>query len=224
MPASDAVVEAVLPSPGGDLTLEAGAHGLRYLGFNFPAEPGAARRLRRPNVGVGSAAARLGPRVDRPVSESTVGAGLKPASPGGTPHHPIIAQAEHELAEYFAGIRRRFTIPLDLAGTDFQLRIWRILLEIPYGTTITYRELAAAAGRPSAIRAAGAANGANPISIIVPCHRVIGSDGSLTGYAGGIETKRFLIELERSVVSGAETTGLSPVPLLGAKQVTGNAV
>jgi len=101
-----------------------------------------------------------------------------------------------QLKEYFAGRRRQFDLPLDLRGTDFQKRCWRELLKIPYGETRSYADIARAIGNPAAVRAVGLANGQNPIAIIVPCHRVIGSDGSLTGYGGGLETKRKLLELE----------------------------
>ena len=101
-----------------------------------------------------------------------------------------------QLAEYFAGKRQTFDIPLNLKGTEFQLAVWNELLRIPYGDTITYAELARRIGRPAAIRAVGAANGANPIPVIVPCHRVIGSNGTLTGYGGGIERKQWLLALE----------------------------
>ena len=101
-----------------------------------------------------------------------------------------------ELQEYFAGQRRQFTLPLDLRGTDFQLRCWRALLQIPYGETRTYAELARTVGSPKAFRAVGAANHDNPIPIVVPCHRVIASDGSLCGFGGGLEMKRALLELE----------------------------
>jgi methylated-DNA-[protein]-cysteine S-methyltransferase len=106
------------------------------------------------------------------------------------------ADTRAQLAEYFAGRRRSFDLALDPAGTPFQLRVWEELLGIPYGETITYAELARRAGRPTAPRAAGHANGRNPIPVIVPCHRVVGADGSLTGYGGGLESKRFLLELE----------------------------
>ena len=105
---------------------------------------------------------------------------------------PVIA----ELKEYFAGKRRRFSMPLDLRGTDFQLRCWRALLEIPYGETITYAELARRVGSPRGFRAVGMANHDNPVAIVVPCHRVLASDGSLGGYGGGLEIKRALLELE----------------------------
>jgi methylated-DNA-[protein]-cysteine S-methyltransferase len=101
-----------------------------------------------------------------------------------------------QLLEYFAGKRQIFDIPLALRGTEFQLAVWNELLRIPYGDTITYAELAQRIGRPSAIRAVGAANGANPIPVIVPCHRVIGSNGTLTGYGGGIQRKQWLLAHE----------------------------
>lgn len=101
-----------------------------------------------------------------------------------------------ELKEYFAGRRREFDFPLDLRGTPFQVRCWRALLEIPYGETRTYAAIARAVGRPQAFRAVGMANNRNPIAIVVPCHRVIASDGTLCGYGGGLDIKRKLLELE----------------------------
>jgi methylated-DNA-[protein]-cysteine S-methyltransferase len=101
-----------------------------------------------------------------------------------------------QLDEYFAGRRREFSVPLDLRGTDFQLRCWQALLAIPYGETRTYAEIAQAVGCPRGFRAVGMANHDNPVAIIVPCHRVIASDGGLGGYGGGLETKRWLLELE----------------------------
>jgi methylated-DNA-[protein]-cysteine S-methyltransferase len=101
-----------------------------------------------------------------------------------------------ELEEYFAGTRRAFSVRIALEGTDFQRTVWQALQAIPYGTTISYGELARQIGRPDAARAVGLANGANPVPIIVPCHRVIGADGSLTGFGGGLNTKRSLLELE----------------------------
>jgi methylated-DNA-[protein]-cysteine S-methyltransferase len=102
----------------------------------------------------------------------------------------------HQLLEYFEGKRRTFTLDLALRGTPFQVAVWEELCRIPYGDTITYAELARRIGKPRAVRAVGAANGANPIPVIVPCHRVIGSNGTLTGYGGGIERKQFLLALE----------------------------
>jgi O-6-methylguanine DNA methyltransferase len=122
-----------------------------------------------------------------------------------------LSQAEtrpyvHELQEYFAGTRRQFTFPLDLRGTPFQLKCWRALLDIPYGQTRTYADIARAVGSPHGYRAVGLANNRNPIAIVVPCHRVIASDGTLCGYGGGLEVKRKLLELE-----GALTTKLAAI-------------
>lgn len=119
------------------------------------------------------------------------------------PEHPVLAQAEHELRAYFAGERTSFSVPLDVAGTEFQKKAWAALLTIPYGATRSYGELARQIGNPKASRAVGAANGRNPISIIVPCHRAIASDGALTGFAGGLEAKRYLLSLEKSVTKAA---------------------
>ncbi len=101
-----------------------------------------------------------------------------------------------ELEEYFAGHRRQFSFALDLRGTDFQLACWRALLAIPYGETRTYGDIARAVGKPHAFRAVGRANNRNPVAIVVPCHRVIASDGTLCGYGGGLDIKRKLLELE----------------------------
>ena len=101
-----------------------------------------------------------------------------------------------QLREYFAGKRRAFDIPLNLSGTPFQLGVWAKLREIRYGTTVSYADIARAIGRPRAVRAVGAANGQNPIPIVVPCHRVIGKNGSLTGYGGGLEVKAMLLRIE----------------------------
>lgn len=113
---------------------------------------------------------------------------------------PVLDTAAGQLDEYFAGARTSFDLPLDLHGTPFQLAAWRALAEIPYGETRTYAEQAGRIGRPTAVRAIGAANGRNPVSIILPCHRVIGSNGALTGFGGGIEVKAALLELERRTV------------------------
>lgn len=109
---------------------------------------------------------------------------------------PPFPQARRELGEYFAGSRTVFDVPIAPSGTAFQRRVWEALLRIPCGSTASYGEIARAVGSPDAVRAVGAANGRNPIAIVVPCHRVIGKDGSLTGFGGGIETKRALLELE----------------------------
>ncbi|WP_250463654.1 methylated-DNA--[protein]-cysteine S-methyltransferase [Microbulbifer litoralis] len=109
---------------------------------------------------------------------------------------PLTDEAARQLAEYFAGERREFDLPLAPPGTDFQRRVWDALRQIPYGETRSYRQQAEALGNLKAIRAVARANGANPIAIVVPCHRVIGADGSLTGYAGGLEMKARLLTLE----------------------------
>ena len=111
--------------------------------------------------------------------------------------HPVLLKAERQLQEYFAGSRRAFDLPLDMRGTTFQKDVWEALLAIPYGETRSYGQLAKQLGRPSASRAVGAANGRNPISIVVPCHRVIGSSGKLTGFAGGLDVKARLLDMER---------------------------
>jgi methylated-DNA-[protein]-cysteine S-methyltransferase len=110
---------------------------------------------------------------------------------------PLIKKTAAQLREYFERGRKLFDLPLLLRGTDFQVTVWKTLQTIPYGETRSYKDIAVLAGSTKACRAAGMANHRNPIAIIVPCHRVIGSDGSLTGYAGGLETKRYLLELER---------------------------
>ncbi|WP_367575387.1 methylated-DNA--[protein]-cysteine S-methyltransferase [Neglectibacter caecimuris] len=110
---------------------------------------------------------------------------------------PVLLQAEVQLGEYFAGKRREFTVPLSPRGTEFQRRVWNALLTIPYGETRSYGEIAILAESPKAFRAVGSANHNNPISILIPCHRVIGKNGSLTGYGGGMEAKQFLLELEK---------------------------
>lgn len=115
-------------------------------------------------------------------------------SPGSV---EVFARTETQLTEYFAGRRRVFDVPLAFRGTPFQRSVWAALLDIPYGETASYGELAQLLGKPAAARAVGLANGKNPISIIVPCHRVIGSTGSLTGYGGGLERKQYLLDFER---------------------------
>ena len=110
--------------------------------------------------------------------------------------HAPIAKAKRELAEYFAGRRKRFSVKLAPRGTPFQRKVWKAIAGVAFGRTIAYAELARRAGRPGSARAAGAATGRNPIGIIVPCHRIVGSDGALTGYAGGLSKKRALLALE----------------------------
>lgn len=112
--------------------------------------------------------------------------------------HPTLRQTEQQLTEYFAGHREHFDLPLDFVGTAFQKQVWQALLTIPYGQTRSYRDIAAQIGRPKAVRAVGAANGRNPISIVAPCHRVIGASGALTGFAGGLPVKAQLLALENN--------------------------
>lgn len=113
-----------------------------------------------------------------------------------------LAFARVQLEEYFAGTRRQFELPLHPVGTPFQLDVWQALARIPYGDTISYGELARRIDHPQAVRAVGAANGRNPLPIVLPCHRVIGADGSLTGFGGGLPTKRFLLSLEARIANG----------------------
>ena len=111
--------------------------------------------------------------------------------------HPLLLQAERQLQEYFAGRRRRFSVPLSINGSDFQKKVWQALREIPYGETRSYLDIARRIEQPKACRAVGQANHANPLPILLPCHRVIGRDGRLGGYASGTAEKQFLLELER---------------------------
>lgn len=111
---------------------------------------------------------------------------------------PVLAEAGKQLWEYFDGKRREFDLPLAPAGTEFMLRVWKALQEIPYGETRSYKEIAAAAGNSKACRAVGMANNRNPIAIVIPCHRVIGANGDLVGYGGGLDKKIFLLELEKN--------------------------
>lgn len=115
---------------------------------------------------------------------------------------PLLEQAAGELQAYFSGKRKDFTVPLSLKGTDFQKKVWNALRQIPYGATKTYGQIANEVGSPKGFRAVGMANHSNPVSIMVPCHRVIGKDGKLTGYAGGLDIKQYLLRIERD---GTET-------------------
>jgi len=117
------------------------------------------------------------------------------------PKHPVLNRAIVELQEYFAGERKVFSVPLRFEGTDFQHEIWQQIARIPFGETISYTELAERAGVADAVRAAGTATGQNPLSIIVPCHRVVGKNGKLTGFAGGLDRKKNLLEIEMSQIN-----------------------
>jgi len=112
--------------------------------------------------------------------------------------HPILLQTEAQLQDYFASKREKFNLPLDFVGTDFQKKVWEALLGIPFGQTRTYQQIAYQIGHPKAVRAVGAANGKNPIAIVTPCHRVIGTKGKLTGFAGGLVAKEALLDIERN--------------------------
>ena len=116
---------------------------------------------------------------------------------GGAARNPLLKEAVRQLHAYFAGDLREFDLPLDMRGTEFQLSVWRQLVSIPYGQTTSYAYIARAIGREKAVRAVGAANGANPVAIVVPCHRVIGSSGRLVGYGGGLPLKQRLLQLEQ---------------------------
>ncbi len=115
----------------------------------------------------------------------------------------VLRDAAQQLAEYFAGTRTEFDLPVAATGTEFQQRVWALLREIPYGRTRSYGQLAADLGQPGASRAVGLANGRNPVSIVVPCHRVVGSSGAITGYGGGVERKQVLLDLERGGAADA---------------------
>jgi methylated-DNA-[protein]-cysteine S-methyltransferase len=166
-PASTQLIWSVLPSPVGDLLLTSGDG--RLTGIFFQPHKSSHRHWER--------AQQAGAEDD--------GA-------------DVLADARRQLGEYFDGVRTVFELPLAPVGTAFQLRVWSALTEIPYGQTQSYGKVAQRLGLiPGASRAVGQANGANPISIVVPCHRVIGADGSLTGYGGGLDRKRLLLDLER---------------------------
>jgi methylated-DNA-[protein]-cysteine S-methyltransferase len=125
-----------------------------------------------------------------------------PAATAGAPNeaNPALQEAVRQLTAYFAGELRAFELPLDPVGTDFQKRVWQELLRIPYGVIRSYRQIAEAIGSPQAVRAVGAANGANPIAIVVPCHRVVGAGGRLVGYGGGLDRKQQLLALEQAAL------------------------
>lgn len=163
-----ALLSCQLPTPLGEMLAVASERGLCLLEFDTQQ------------------------RVDRELAQVEAARG-GPATAG---MNAITEQLAAELAEYFAGRRKTFGVPLDLVGTPFQLDAWHALLAIPYGSTRSYAEQARAIGRPTATRAVAAANGQNKVSIVVPCHRVIGSDGSLTGFGGGLPRKRALLQLE----------------------------
>lgn len=130
--------------------------------------------------------------------------------PVGSPS-ALVSRALNQLAEYFDGERQTFDVPLAAVGTDFQQSVWAALCELPYGVTASYRDIAVRIAKPKAVRAVGAANGRNPLAIIVPCHRVIGADGSLTGYAGGLPRKQWLLQHEGCGTLAAMAQGTLPL-------------
>jgi methylated-DNA-[protein]-cysteine S-methyltransferase len=141
--------------------------------------------------------------------------GRAPALPEPDAAPPVLDAAVAQLEEYFAGERQKFDLPLELQGTPFQVSVWHQLLEIPYGETVSYKGLAEGLGRLDRVRAVGAAVGRTPVPIIVPCHRAVGSDGSLTGYGGGLQRKAALLDLE-----GRTATGRPPNPAWSFRQLT----
>lgn len=144
-----------------------------------------------------------------PITVSATAAGITAVTYGGSPTAPAsgappcLAETLEQLAEYFDGRRITFSVPLLIRGTPFQTAVWEALAAIPFGTATSYRDLAAALGRPRAVRAVGAANARNPLNILIPCHRVLGAAGALTGYSGGLARKKWLLDHERRVRAGA---------------------
>ena len=187
-------VTACVDSPVGPLTVLASAAGLRAI--LWPGD-------------------RPGGRVPWPedVLDDLRSQPLGPFARSARPDadHPVVDATRTQLAEYFAGTRRTFALPLDLHGTAFQVRAWRALATIAYGTTTTYGEQACRLGDAPWARAVGAANGRNPVSIVLPCHRVVGSTGALTGFAGGLAAKRALLDHEIAVASGRGPLAFPPL-------------
>ena len=142
-------------------------------------------------------------RLGLVASERGLSRILWPGEPGAGGEGAMLAEAAEQLREYFAGKRKAFDVPLDLHGTEFQRRAWLALAEIPYGETRSYGEQARRLGAPRAARAVGAANGANPLPIVLPCHRLVGADGSLTGFGGGLDVKRWLLQHESATTPRA---------------------
>ncbi len=168
------ITTTTMSSPVGELTIGATRRGLRYV---------------------------LWQRESRPIAGALDGRDEGNERSGAAAISEILDATRAQLEEYFAGSRTEFELPLDPIGTSFQLAAWQVLRTIPYGSTMSYGEQARSLGDPNKARAVGAANGRNPISIIVPCHRVVGSNGSLTGFAGGIDSKAWLLDHERRVIA-----------------------
>jgi methylated-DNA-[protein]-cysteine S-methyltransferase len=175
--------------------------GRHELWMEAPAALGALRLVARDGA---LAAVHLVPAGERPAGWSLAPAAME----------PVLARARAQLQEYLAGDRTTFDLPLRLEGTPFQRAVWAALLEIPFGETRSYGEIARTLGRPAAVRAVGAANGRNPLAIVVPCHRVIGADGALAGYAGGLHRKRWLLAHEVAR-AGAGSPPRLPLPPAG---------
>jgi len=167
------------------------------------ADPVRLRRITTPigpmTIGATDAAVVLADFSERPMMPAQLAAVRRRIGPTGEGDAPLLDAAEDQLREYFAGGRIGFDLPLDLPGSAFQERVWGELARIPYGETISYRELAGRVGVPAGTRAVGRANGSNRLAVIVPCHRVVASDGGLGGYGGGLAAKRFLLDLEARV-------------------------
>jgi methylated-DNA-[protein]-cysteine S-methyltransferase len=138
---------------------------------------------------------------------------IRLASASEDKNHPVLVEVERQLNDYFAGKRTAFSLPLDFRGTAFQKKVWAALLSIPFGETRSYGQIARQIKNPKAVRAVGAANGKNPISIIAPCHRVIGSNGALTGFAGGLDAKAFLLALEGKKIFNKRAAQQRELPL-----------
>ncbi len=178
--------ELVIQSPVGPLLLRAGREGLTHLLYwRSPSAPSATGNL---------------DSLPRATAPDLVAA------------RAVLERAQRELQEYFAGTRHGFGVPLHPSGSAFQREVWAVLRTLPCGTFSTYKEVAARVGRPSAVRAVGAANGANPISIIVPCHRVVGTGGRLTGYGGGLDAKRWLLQHEGLMIERDRVAAPRPAP------------
>ena len=141
----------------------------------------------------------IGPIYMAEEGEKITWIGFSPLTGGASFETPLLTYAKEQLSSYFAGTRREFDLPLHLKGTDFQRRVWAGLQEIPYGETWSYKDLAIAVGSPKGYRAVGLANNRNPVSIVIPCHRVIGANGKLVGYGGGLNKKEILLDLEKTM-------------------------
>jgi methylated-DNA-[protein]-cysteine S-methyltransferase len=206
------IVQANIPSPLGNITLAATAQGLAGLWFegqrHLPpelvthqaAKPSFQSNLHRQFTDDATLAASPAALPSEGLERAEAVSSSPPIWPNA-PDHPVLQQARQQLAEYFAGQRRHFELPLDLSGgTAFQQAVWQALLAVAPGGTVSYGEISQRIGKPGAVRAVGAAIGRNPVSIVVPCHRVLGADGSLTGYAGGLARKTALLRLEGALL------------------------